>query len=239
MPAGEQANAAARNAQANFTAEAQRREELYVFVLLAFIGCQRKGEQPLKASRTKTYNSSLLCILCASAVKFAWSIVRKQHSPVRRRHWPSNREPQAYRRGGFPIHCFSVAPAAWNAFPCSGIMTAGAAPLRSLWLLRSCAAARAPRGAGRWKQPAPLVWLRSVFDRFRTHGRGRKRPRNRIFRQRASKMTKFMDGHFSFFRRGLARNVQARRNAWKRKIYCVSQMVSGWPNTMPSRTRVG
>jgi len=33
----------ARNAQANFTAEAQRtqrREELFVFVLLAFGGCQ-------------------------------------------------------------------------------------------------------------------------------------------------------------------------------------------------------
>jgi len=46
----------ARNAQANFTAEAQRtqrREELYVFVLLAFSGCQYKGEQPLKASRTR------------------------------------------------------------------------------------------------------------------------------------------------------------------------------------------
>jgi len=46
----------AHNAQANFTAEAQRRqrrEELYVFVLLAFGGRQRKGEQPPKASRTK------------------------------------------------------------------------------------------------------------------------------------------------------------------------------------------
>jgi len=46
----------AHNAQANFTAEAQRtqiREELYVFVLLAFGGCQRKGEQPPKASRTR------------------------------------------------------------------------------------------------------------------------------------------------------------------------------------------
>jgi len=35
----------ARNAQANFTAEAQRtqrREELYVFVLLAFSGCQSR-----------------------------------------------------------------------------------------------------------------------------------------------------------------------------------------------------
>jgi len=92
----------------------------------------------------------------------------------------------AYRRGGFPNLCLSVAPAAWNAFSCSGVMAAGAAPLRSLWLLRSCAAARAPRGAGPRRRPAPLVWPRSVFDGFRTHGCGRKRPRNRIFRRRAS-----------------------------------------------------
>ena len=72
----------------------------------------------------------------------------------------------AYRRGGFPNLCLSVAPAAWNAFSCSGVMAAGAAPLRSLWLLRSCAACLwADRRPGRLGAQAPGGGLRPSSGR--------------------------------------------------------------------------